>query len=225
MHKKRDEAMHLIKTSDNFRQLGGAEVVLSAQDNYNNRIMRRSITHDIKTNQFVEVETITDKEIDRIVKQVSLDAKIFGGDLSRKLRSLVPGNVDPLRIQVLIVDMIRKFKSRFDKNQLNEQGFNKKKEIFNEKIKPSYDHFVVFLDAIKLQNILKVASMIRCFDSELLHMHDHVIKICLSLYLTQKQTGGTAAHWAARESNLRLIQIIYENGGPIDQKDLVKFYL
>lgn len=52
--------------------------------------------------------------------------------------------------------------------------FNLKKKIEISKPMASEDNFTAFLNAIKLENIVKVSAMVRHFDPKILNMHDHV---------------------------------------------------
>lgn len=103
---------------------------------------------------------------------MSRGAKIFDKEMSRKIRSMVSAEVEPGRIESMIHDMVTKFKKRFEDNQLN--MFNLKTKIDVVKPVASFEHFVMLLDSIKLENVVKVSSMVRHFDPQLLKMHDHV---------------------------------------------------
>ena len=103
---------------------------------------------------------------------MSKGAKLFNKEFSRSIRSLVTAEVDDSRIHSMIHDMVKNFRRRFEDNQLN--MFNLKKAVHIEKPVASFDHLVALLEAIKLENMVKVSAMVRHFDSKFLSMHDHV---------------------------------------------------
>ena len=176
MRRKRNKALKLIHTSHNFYTPPEKR-----SHKMTKGLLRRSLTKIIQNKDSIDIESITEKEIIRIIQQVSHGAKIFDKEISRKIRSLVTAEIEPKKIEDMIRDMVVKFKKRFEENQLNMFSLKKKIEI----VKPeaSFEQFVAFLDAIKMENVVKVsATILRKFDPKLLHMHDHVRHQHLSIF-------------------------------------------
>ena len=49
-----------------------------------------------------------------------------------------------------------------------------KKKVHVDKPDPKMEQFLVFLDAVKMENYVKVSSIMQMFSKKLVNMHDHV---------------------------------------------------